>query len=129
MTIDFDADLLRPIYESGLETDATLILADSAGGQYALHVIDHTAGVAVQEAARGGRIAIETIRPVARIRQRQLTDPEPDGRGLALTDLEGALLTIEHDDAPAITWKIKAYQVKPSPSGPGEVALILIDQD
>jgi hypothetical protein len=129
MTIDFDEFLLFGLYDSDVATDGVLITGDSAGAEYALRVMDKTAGSTVQEAAGiSGRITIETIRPVARIRQRELTDAEPDGRGLAVTDLEGALLTITHEDAPAVTWKIKSYQIKPTPSGPGEIELILIDR-
>jgi hypothetical protein len=130
VTIDFDQEHYVPIYESDVATDGVLILPDSAASEYALRVIDKTAGVVVNEAAgAGGRIAVETIRPVARIRHRELTDAEPDGRGLAVTDLEGAQLTITHDDQPAVTWGIRSYQVKPSPSGPGEIELILTDRE
>jgi hypothetical protein len=89
----------------------------------ALRVLDKTAGATVQQPARGVTLTIETIRPVAMMRQSSLAQ-----LGLAITDLEGGQLTIFHDNAPAVTWRIKSYQVKPTPSGPGEIEIILIDQ-
>jgi hypothetical protein len=132
MSDPFDVDylLFAPLYDDDtLASDAMLTTAD--GAQYSLlpdgttlRVIDQTAGTAVQEAARGGRIAVETIRPTARLRQTDLAL-----LGLALTDLENGELTIQHDGRRNVTWSIKAYQVKPTPTGPGEVELILSDRD
>ena len=129
MTVDFDDVLLSPIYDGDIASDATLTLA--SGVSYStlpdattLRVIDHTAGLAVRQPARGATLTIETIRPVAFMRQASLT-----ALGLAITDLEGGQLTIHHDGVPDVTWGIKAYQVKPTPSGPGEIEIILIDRE
>ena len=129
MTLDFDDVLLFPIYDGDIASDATLTLA--SGASYStlpdgttLRVIDHTAGLAVTQPARGATLTIETIRPVAFMRQASLT-----ALGLAITDLEGGQLTIHHDGVPDVTWGIKAYQVKPTPSGPGQIEIILIDRE
>ena len=118
MSIDFDAAVLAPIYQT-LGVSATLTTQSPAGGNYAVTVIDNTAGGAVDETVRAGHIAIESIRPVAVMRQAELA-----ALGLILMDLEGADLKIRD-----VTWRIKAYQVKPSPSGDGEIKLILLDED
>jgi hypothetical protein len=128
MDFDFDDVLFAPIYEGDLGSDAMLTLANGVHFSNlpdgsALRVLDKTAGAAVQQAARGVTLTIETIRPVAMMRQSTLAQ-----LGLAITDLEGGQLTIFHDNTPAVTWRIKSYQVKPTPSGPGEIEIILIDQ-
>jgi hypothetical protein len=131
MTLDFDDALLAPHYEGDQACDATLIL--KGGARYptlpdgsALRVIDCTAGQAVQQAARGGSLTIETIRPVAYMRESSLR-----ALGLVVADIEGGELTIDHTDTggDAVTWGIKSYQVKPTPSGPGEIEIILIDRE
>ncbi len=124
MTFSFDADLLAPLYDSDLAIQATLIVHDSAGGSYPVTIIDHTAGLAVTEPARPGRITVETIRPVAYLRHSALL-----ALGLALGDLEGAELTINYADLPPVTWSIKSYQVEPTPTGAGQIQLILIAED
>jgi hypothetical protein len=128
VALDFDEMLLAPIYDGELASDATLTTADGTDFDTlpdgtTFRVIDHTAGAAFQQAARGVTLTIETIKPVAFMRQSSLT-----ALGLAITDLEGGQLTIKHDSG-AITWAIKSYQVKPTPSGPGEIEIILIDRD
>lgn len=122
--INFAELMLDSIYESGIETPATLIIQGSAGGEYPISVIDHTSGLAVSEPAGNNRIVVETIKPVATMRQTELAC-----RGLIVTDLANAQLTIMHDDVPPVTWGIKSYLIKPTPSGAGEIELILIDLD
>ena len=64
---DFDRDLFEPIYAAGaaLAVDAVLTTAGSSGGgatgAFAVRVIDHTAGLAVAEGAKSGRITLETL--------------------------------------------------------------------
>jgi hypothetical protein len=119
MTIDFDDILLGPIYASGLATPATLTPQGSPGGNYSIRVIDCTAGAGVEDTVRGGHITVETIRPTARMQQSEL-----NAISLILADLEGAELKIRD-----VTWRIKAYQVKPMTPGAGEIELILLDRD
>jgi hypothetical protein len=102
MTVDFDDVLLCPIYDGDVASDATLLLASGASYSAlrdgtALRVIDDTAGLAVTQPARGATLTIETIRPVAFMRQASLT-----ALGLAITDLEGGQLTIHHDGVPDV---------------------------
>jgi hypothetical protein len=135
MSLDYDDLLLSPIYDDddGPACNGVLILGDSAGTSYAalpdgspLRLIDHTSGLAVQQPARGSTLTIETIKPVAYMRRSSLA-----ALGLALTDLEGASLTIVHSDTGGVdvTWGIRSYQDKPTPSGPGEIEIILTDRE
>lgn len=121
---DFDRDLFDPIYATDVAVDAVLTTSGDGApaGAFPVRVIDHTAGLAVAEGARSGRITLETVKPVARMRHAALLE-----LGLALPDLSGATLTISHDGMPPVLWNVKSYQVKPSPSGLGEIDLILVD--
>lgn len=109
--IDWQASHYDPIYNT-LGVPATIA---SAGGQSAaVTVIDKTAGLPITDP----RTQIDTIRPVADVRAREL-----EAVGIAVSDLpEGQIVVNEQ------TWRIKSYLPKPSPAGEfdGEIRLILV---
>jgi hypothetical protein len=109
--IDWQANHYDPIY-STLGVEATLA---SSGGQSAtVTAVDRTSGISIPDP----RTQIETIRPVARVRARELQQV-----GIIVSDLpEGTILLNEQ------TWRIKSYRPMPSPMGEtdGEVELILL---
>ena len=100
-----------PIYNA-LGVPATLA---SAGGQSAaVTAVDKTGGVSIPDP----RTQIETVRPVARIRAREL-----QSNSIAVSDLPEGTLLINGQ-----TWRIKSYRPLPSPGGEadGEIELILL---
>jgi hypothetical protein len=100
-----------PIYNT-LGVPATIA---SAGGQSAtLTAIDKTSGVSIPDP----RTQIETVRPVARVRARELGQV-----GILVSDLTEGQITFNGQ-----TWRIKTYQPMPSPGGEadGEIMLILL---
>jgi hypothetical protein len=109
--IDWQALHYDPIY-SVLGVDATL--SSSGGTSATVVVIDKTAGLPIADA----RTQIDTIRPVADVRAREL-----EAAGIAVSDLpEGTI------DLNGQTWRIKSYLPRPSPGGEsdGEIRLILL---
>lgn len=111
MTVDWQADHYDPIYNT-LGVPATLA---SAGGQSAsVTAIDKTSGVSIPDS----RTQIETVRPVARVRARELQSV-----GIIVSDLPEGQITLNGQ-----TWRIKSYRPRPSPGGEndGEVDLILL---
>jgi hypothetical protein len=87
----------------------------SAGGQSAtITAVDRTSGVSIPDP----RTQIETVRPVARVRAREL-----EQSGIPVADLPEGQITFNGQ-----TWRIKTYQPMPSPAGEadGEIMLILL---
>jgi hypothetical protein len=109
--IDWQSNHYDPIYNT-LGVSATIA---SAGGQSAtVTAMDKTSGVSIPDP----RTQIETVRPVARVRAREL-----EQAGVLVSDLpEGSILINGQ------TWRIKTYQPLPSPGGEadGEIMLILL---
>jgi hypothetical protein len=100
-----------PIYNT-LGVPATLA---SAGGQSAtVTAVDRTSGVSIPDP----RTQIETVRPVARVRARELEQV-----GILVSDLPEGNITFNGQ-----AWRIKTYQPMPSPAGEadGEIMLILL---
>jgi hypothetical protein len=100
-----------PIYNT---LGVTATIASSGGQSAAVTVIDKTAGFLITDP----RTQIDTIRPVADVRARELQQV-----GIEVSDLpEGTILVNEQ------TWRIKSYLPKPSPGGEldGEIRLILL---
>lgn len=109
--MDYQANLYDPIY-SVLGVSASV---SSAGGQSAtVTAVDKTAGILIPDA----RTQIDTIRPVAMVRTREL-----EGAGILVADLPEGSITLNGG-----TWRIKSYQPRPSPLGEldGEIMLILL---
>lgn len=108
--IDFGALLYDPIY-AVLGVPALLTPSTDAS-EIPLTVIDKTEGVAIDE---GNGISISTIKPAAMVRMSEIT-----AKGMTRDDLKkGSICFNGHD------WTIVATQPKPSPSGSGELYLIL----
>ncbi len=109
--IDWQASMYDPIY-SVLGVSATVA---SAGGQSAtVTAVDKTAGILIPDA----RTQIDTIRPVALVRTRELQTAS-----ILVSDLPEGTITLN-----GATWRIKSYQPRPSPLGEldGEIMLILL---
>ena len=87
--IDFDALVLGPVYDAFGEP-AVLTLASAS---YDLTVIDHTAGVEVED----GGIDLQTIRPAVDLRRSALI-----ALGVAVGDLVNGVVLLG-----ATTWRIK----------------------
>ena len=97
-----------------LGVEATL--ASSGGSSGNVIAIDKTAGMVVPDA----RTQIDTVRPVARVRARELT-----AAGVALSDLPEGTITLN-----GATWRIKSYRPMQAPTGEteGEIMLILLNE-
>lgn len=109
--MDWQASMYDPVYNA-LGVSATLA---SAGGQSGtLTAVDKTAGILIPDA----RTQIDTIRPVALVRAREL-----EAAGILVSDLPEGTITLN-----GATWRIKSYQPRPSPQGEvdGEIMLILL---
>jgi hypothetical protein len=106
--IDFDALVFAPVYDTFAQP-ATLTIGTTV---HVVDVIDGTRGVAVEE---GGPIAVETIRPVADVRMRQLAE-----KGIAVADLVDAELVLAEQ-----IWRIKT----PLELRRDELRLILMADD
>jgi hypothetical protein len=109
--IDYGDLLLAPLYDA-FGVAALLAIDDSNATEFALTVIDKTAGVAV-----GDNIAIGTVEPGAIVRTSELT-----GWGLTRESLDGAMIGFSGN-----VWRIASHHPKPVPSGEaaGEIVLIL----
>lgn len=112
---DYTSILYNPIYTS-IGVVAVLSINNSAGNTADITVIDHTAGIAVDD--RGG-IGLQTIKPVAYVRAVELEQNDIES-----WELPNAQLTFNNND-----WQIESFQPKPSPGGEadGEYMLILIE--
>jgi len=106
--IDFDALVFGPVYDTFGEP-AILTIGPVA---HQITVIDHTRGIAVEEA---GPIAVETIRPVVDVRRSELAQ-----KGIAVVDLIDAELLFAGQ-----IWRVKA----PLELLRDELRLILISAD
>jgi hypothetical protein len=87
----------------------------SSGGQSAtVTAVDRTSGISIPDP----RTQIETVRPVARVRARELEQV-----GIPVADLPEGQITLNGQ-----AWRIKTYQPMPSPAGEadGEIMLILL---
>ena len=97
--IDWQGNMYDPIY-STLGVSATIA---SSGGQSAtVTAVDKTAGISIPDA----RTQIETVRPVALVRAREL-----EQAGILVSDLPEGTITFN-----GATWRIKSYT-------PGAIAI------
>jgi hypothetical protein len=114
MTIWQD-NLLDPIYASDIAVDATFIR--TTGERTSLRAIDYTDGTSLPTHSF---IDMQTQRPSAFVRQADITNS-------GVTDLKeyfykGELIINGR------RWRIKSYQMAPSPAGQGEILLLLSDE-
>jgi hypothetical protein len=87
--IDFDALVLGPVYDAFGEPAGLTI----GSASYNVTVIDHTAGVEVED----GGIGLQTIRPAVDLRRSALA-----ALGIAVADLVGGVVLLG-----ATAWRIK----------------------
>lgn len=114
MTI-WQENLLDPIYASDIAVDATLIR--TTGERQALRAIDNTEGMSLPGLSV---IEMQTQRPAAVVRHSEIVS-------LGITDLKeyfykGELIINGK------RWRVKSFQMAPSPSGLGEIILLLADE-
>ncbi len=111
MTAFWQANLYDPVYNSPIGVSASI--ASSGGQSGSIRAIDKTDGIPITDA----RTQIDTIRPVALVRAREL-----EALGIAVSDLPEGTLAVN-----GATWIIKSYRQRTSPEGEadGEVMLIL----
>ncbi len=114
MTI-WQTDLLDPIYASDIAVDATLIR--TTGERHSLRAIDYTDGVSLPTHSF---IDMQTERPSAYVRHQEVVD-------LGVTDLKEYFYKGEFI-INGKRWRIKSFQKAPSPSGLGELLLLLSDE-
>ncbi|MBB2698958.1 UNVERIFIED_ORG: hypothetical protein GGI66_003635 [Rhizobium esperanzae] len=109
--MDYAALLFDPAY-SIYGAAAVLTLADTAGTQVPLTVIDKTAGLPL-----GPNIEIGTIVPGAMLRAAELAE-----RGVDRAALDEAVIAFNGNN-----WRIASCYPKPVPSGEanGEIVLVL----
>ncbi len=112
MTVFWQANLYDPVYNSPIGVSASI--ASSGGQSGSIRAIDKTTGISIPDA----RTQIDTVRPVALVRAREL-----EALGIAVADLPEGTLTINGQ-----TWRIKSYRPASSPEGEadGEIMLILL---
>jgi hypothetical protein len=108
----WNANLYDPIYASAIGVSATI--ASSGGQSGTIRAVDKTTGISIPDA----RTQIDTVRPVAKVRARELA-----ALGIAVADLPDGTITLN-----GATWRIKSYQPDPSPEGEadGQIMLILL---
>ncbi len=114
MTDFWQANLYDKVYNSPIGVSATV--ASSGGQSGSVRAIDKTAGISLPDA----RTQIDTVRPVALVRAREL-----ETLGITVSDLPEGSLVIN-----GATWRIKSYQPRTSPEGEadGEIMLILLSE-
>lgn len=119
---DLSSILLDPIYGDPFISVAAMLTSNSSAGIAPLRAIDKTAGATVNETARGAGYGLQTIRPGATVRARELTD-----NSLTPSDLDGGSIELNTGTPDAKTWKIDSHQLMPGPQGElsGEILLIL----
>lgn len=111
----WQTNLLDPIYDSDHAVDATLIR--TSGERHEIRAIDLTEG----RSTPGFQLVdMQTQRPSATVRHKEITD-------LGVTDLKeffykGELIINGK------RWRIKSFQPLPSPAGPGELLMLLSDE-
>lgn len=110
--IDFDAQLLDPIYER-IGIAAEFLSRD--GDRFSFVVLDKTEGVEVAQ----GPVALQTLRPAACVRVTELIQLKLD-RG----QLKNGRLTFN-----GASWNVEATRPKPKPGAKGEVYLFLQERD
>ncbi len=111
MTDFWQANLYDKVYNSPIGVSATI--ASSGGQSGSVRAIDQTDGIPITDA----RTQIDTVRPVALVRAREL-----EALGITVSDLPEGSLVIN-----GATWVIKSYRQRTSPYGEadGQVMLIL----
>lgn len=109
--LDYKSLLFTPAYTI-FGAEAVLTLADTAGTELTLTVIDKTSGVAL-----GNNVEIGTLVPGAVLQVSDLTDA-----GLSADDLVEATIVFNGG-----TWRIASHYPKPVPSGEasGEIVMVL----
>jgi hypothetical protein len=107
--------LLDPIYESPIATDATLIR--TTGEHHVLRAIDYTDGASVPTHAF---IDMQTQRPSAFVRESEVTS-------FGITNLKEYFYKGEFI-INGKRWRIKSFQFAREPVGPGEIMLLLADE-
>jgi hypothetical protein len=106
--IDFDAQLLDPIYERiGIAAE----FLSREGYRFSFTVLDKTAGVEIA----GGAVALQTLRPAACVRVTELIEKKLDR-----SQLKNGRLTFNGG-----SWNVEATRPKPKPGARGEVYLLL----
>ncbi len=112
MTDFWQANLYDKVYNSPIGVSATI--ASSGGQSGSIRAVDKTTGISIPDA----RTQIDTVRPVALVRAREL-----ETLGILVSDLPEGTLTIN-----GATWRIKSYRPASSPEGEadGEIMLILL---
>ncbi|MEJ6845088.1 hypothetical protein V3589_02545 [Sinorhizobium fredii] len=109
--MDYASLLFAPAY-SFFGSNAVLTLADTAGTEVTITVIDKTAGLPL-----GPNIEIGTVVPGAMLQAADLT-----AAGVGREDLDEATIAFNGN-----TWRIASHYPKPVPSGEanGEIVLTL----
>jgi len=109
--MDYAALLFDPAY-SIYGVDAVLTLADTAGTQVPLVVIDKTAGLPI-----GPNVEIGTVVPGAMLQASALAD-----KGVERDALDEAAIAFN-----GRSWRIASFHPKPVPTGEanGEIVLVL----
>ena len=117
MSIDFGSALLDPIYAT-LGVAATLTVPGLTA-PISVTAIDDTSGIEINQ----GKLGLQTIRPVASLRMRELAT-----NGLAPSDLISGEIALRPGTPDEAGWRIETYRTKPNPTGEtaGEVQLILV---
>ncbi len=110
MTDFWQANLYDKVFNSPIGVAATI--ASSGGQSGAILALDKTAGISIPDA----RTQIDTVRPVALVRAREL-----EALGITVSDLPEGTLAIN-----GATWRIKDYRPEPSPYGEADGLIMLI---
>jgi hypothetical protein len=105
--MDYQSLLYDPIYN--------MLGVPATGLDQTITVIDKTTGVAIPD-----KTLIETVRPVANVRAKELAQ-----KNIAVADLPENIITFNGND-----WRIKTTRSVPSPNGEadGEYMLILLSE-
>jgi len=106
--IDFDAQLLDPIYDR-IGIAATFLSREGVRAEF--KVLDKTAGVEIPD----GPIRLQTSRPAACVRVTELIE-----KNLDPGKMRDGRLTFN-----GASWNVEATRPKPVPGGKGEVYLFL----
>lgn len=112
MAIDWNAELLDPIYED-FGVSAKLVTAPGVPLQD-VTVLDLSEGVDIDQ---GRDISVQTLRPAAAVRASELVD-----KNIRPNDLLDGTITFG-----GVAWTIRSHKPKPAPTGEadGEIYLIL----
>ncbi len=107
MSIDWDEDLLAPIYE-GLGVPAVVTLLD--GAEHQVTAIDAGEGARI-----GTNVEVPTLEPAAFVRNAELAQ-----HGLSPRDLVDGTILLN-----GALWRIANVQPRPTPGGEGQAETML----